>query len=130
MRHTVAAILFLALGFSAVHAQPKISISQTTIDFGTVVLLDSKQASFTIKNVGDSAFNFLGYGARSGPWTNEFKVVSGFRGIFEPDSSAVVTVQFSPKTITASHKHLDSLHLVFPSLSDSVTVLLEGMDHD
>ena len=125
-----SAVLLALLTTTVLHAQPKVSISQTTVDCGTVVLLDSRQASFTIKNTGDTAFNFLGYSTRSGPWTSEFKVVSGFRPVFEPDSSVLVVVSFTPKTITANHQHLDSLHLIFPSLGDSVTVLLKGMDHD
>src|ERR1044071_8537796 len=92
-----SAVLLSLLVVTVLRAQPKPSISQTTVDFGTVVLLDSKTASFTIKNVGDTAFDFLGYGARSGPWTSEFKVVSGFRPVFEPDSSLIVTVSFTPK---------------------------------
>jgi hypothetical protein len=133
MRSIVAVLLIVLLApllqVPLLRAQPKPVVSQTSIDFGTVVLLDSKVATFTIKNIGDTAFNFLGFGVRSGPWTNEFKVLSGFRPAFEPDSSIVVTVQFSPKTATATHIHMDSLHLIFPSIGDSVTLLLKGTDH-
>jgi hypothetical protein len=126
------AVLLLSLGVSVLRAQTP-TVSTRSLDFKTVVLMDSKLLSFTLKNTGTKPFDFLGWSipppGRSGPWSSDFSVVSGFAAAFDPDSSITITVRFSPKVATATHIHADSLHLIFPSLGDSITILLTGMDH-
>lgn len=119
-------VLISALTLSTLRAQPKMSVSSTKLDFGTVVLLDSRALSITIKNDDTIPHFFSGW---TGPWTTDFTVGGGFNPKLDPDSSETLTIRFSPKSATANHLHSDSLHLIFPDLVDSTSVQLIGKDH-
>src|SRR6266542_3950789 len=115
----VVATILLVLLALPLRAQPKVSAS--ILDFGTLVLKDSKVLSITITNTSAVPLYFKEW---NGPWTSDFNVGTGFRSLLEPDSSESIAVRFSPLSATTNHQHIDSLHLIFPDLPDTITVLL------
>ncbi len=101
-------------------------LSPDTLDFGAVVLKDSKTLGSTIKNYGTAISTIIGVGLAN----NVDFSVQGPNGPYnlDPDSVRAYFVTFSPQTHSApSGKHVGNL--TFTTDQGQKTIYLVGYDH-
>ncbi|MDP4199362.1 MAG: T9SS type A sorting domain-containing protein [Bacteroidota bacterium] len=109
-----------------VSAQPKPVASKDTLNFGPVVLRDSKVLFLSVRNTGSVS---IAYGGFVGPFGADFRMTPvSYKPVLDPDSAIGFNVTFSPQTITANHIHRDSVEFQFSGLPN-IVVQLVGEDH-
>lgn len=75
-------------------SQPKMSLSPTSVDFGTVYMGQRKTVTITIKNEGDIALNNVRLSTSSGEFTVTPETISSIA----PTTQVTVSVTFIPPT--------------------------------
>ena len=81
--------------FTIMQPQGRLTVLQSTIDFGTVDIGKSKQASVTFRNDGNGNLT-VGTPSISGNNSTEFRIVGGVSTSIPPSSTGTITVEFIP----------------------------------
>ena len=122
MRSLIIGILCILAGALKLSAQ---TASPLQVNFGTLVVGDSRSATVTVKNTSIATIHVLSYGTSS---SLEFSA-AGSDAFLLPDSSTRCTVTFSPATvILPNHLHTGTLTIGIEGLPP-LYVPLQGYDH-
>jgi sugar lactone lactonase YvrE len=119
-------IIFFLFVSKPMFAQPVISVSPASIDFGDVEVGSLIKQEIIIKNVGTANLNILGMNTSA--YLN-FIIDNRYIGILPPDSSVIITVSFVP---TAVKYYTEYLFISHNAAGTPATIHMQGrgMVHD
>ncbi len=97
------AVVDVALSGTGVAAQPDITVSPTSVDFGGVTVGDSKSEVITVTNDGTADLTITSVSSLSDP----FSITDGCTGTLAPSDSCAITVNFAPSAVGTFSDSLD-----------------------